>query len=218
MACEHSFPIIPKGSKAPKSSDLRGQVKFKLMTVSEDLMFPDNCKSKTLPVQTVYLIHFTASWISIRVERVGVAPSGWGTRAAKICSWSVTAVRRTASLIATSNRTTSRRTTSSRTTSRLGFVERSFRERFLEKSFSQTAGLPGRTTSRGTTSHKRLARTAKTNLESLLLECLLLHLCVLARAHHRVVNTDCAEKGFCCASSTPCGNRVWSTPNKSSAG
>jgi len=42
-----------------------------------------------------------------------------------------------------------------------------------------------RTTSRRTTSHKRLARTAKTNLESLLLERLLLHLCVLARAHHR---------------------------------
>jgi len=42
-----------------------------------------------------------------------------------------------------------------------------------------------RTTSRRTTSHQRLARTAQTNLESLLLERLLLHLCVLARAHHR---------------------------------
>ena len=31
----------------------------------------------------------------------------------------------------------------------------------------------------------RLARTAQTNLESLLLERLLLHLCVLARAHRR---------------------------------
>jgi len=40
-----------------------------------------------------------------------------------------------------------------------------------------------RTTSRRTTSHQRLARTAQTNLESLLLERLLLHLCVLARAH-----------------------------------
>jgi len=34
----------------------------------------------------------------------------------------------------------------------------------------------------------------------------------------RVLYTDCAEKGFCCASSTPCGYRVWSTLNKSSAG
>ena len=42
-----------------------------------------------------------------------------------------------------------------------------------------------RTTSRRTTSHQRLARTAQTNLESLLLERLLLHLCVLARAHRR---------------------------------
>ena len=110
---------------------------------------------------------------------------GCGARAARIRSWSVTAVRRTTSLRATSNRTTSRRTTSTKTTSRLGLIERSFRERFLENSFSQTAGLPGRTTSRGTTSHKRLARTAKTNLESLLLERLLLHPCLLARAHHR---------------------------------
>ena len=38
------------------------------------------------------------SWFSIRVERVGVAPSGWGARAARIRSWSVTAIRRTASL------------------------------------------------------------------------------------------------------------------------
>ena len=42
-----------------------------------------------------------------------------------------------------------------------------------------------RTTSRRTTFHQRLARTAQTNLESLLLERLLLHLCVLARAHRR---------------------------------
>jgi len=42
-----------------------------------------------------------------------------------------------------------------------------------------------RTTSRRTPSHQRLARTAQTNLESLLLERLLLHLCVLARAHRR---------------------------------
>jgi len=42
-----------------------------------------------------------------------------------------------------------------------------------------------RTTSRRTTSHQRLTRTAQTNLESLLLEHLLLHPCVLARAHRR---------------------------------
>ena len=41
------------------------------------------------------------------------------------------------------------------------------------------------TTSRRTASHQRLARTAQTNLESLLLERLLLHLCVLARAYRR---------------------------------
>jgi len=54
-----------------------------------------------------------------------------------------------------------------------------------------------RTTSRRTTSHQRLARTAQTNLESLLLERLLLHLCVLARAHRR--------KGFL---PRLCGERV----------
>jgi len=59
MAGEHSFPISPKGSKAPKSGDLRGQAKFKIMTTSEDPVFPGNGKSKTLLVQTVYLIQFT---------------------------------------------------------------------------------------------------------------------------------------------------------------
>jgi len=59
---------------------------------------------------------------------------------------------------------------------------------------------------------KRFARTAKTNLEPLLSECLLLH---LARLHvhitERVLYIDCAEKGFCCVLSTSCGCRVWST-------
>ena len=32
MAGEHSFPICPKGLKAPKSSDLRGYSEFKLLT------------------------------------------------------------------------------------------------------------------------------------------------------------------------------------------
>ena len=60
MAGEHSCPISPKGSKAPKSNDLRNHSEFKLTTVSEDPVFPGNGKSKTLPVQTVYLIHFTS--------------------------------------------------------------------------------------------------------------------------------------------------------------
>jgi len=66
MAGEHSFPISPQ---VPKSSDLRGQVKFKLMTVSEDLVFPGNCKRKILLVQTVYLIHFTAHGTNEEVRR-----------------------------------------------------------------------------------------------------------------------------------------------------
>jgi len=45
-AGEHSFSTSSKGSKAPKSSDLRGQVKFKMLTASEDLVFPENCKVK----------------------------------------------------------------------------------------------------------------------------------------------------------------------------
>jgi len=53
------------------------------------------------------------------------------------------------------------------------------REQFLSNSRAR------RTTSRRTTSHQRLEQTAKTNLESLLLEHLLLHLCVLARAHRK---------------------------------
>ena len=32
MAGEHSFPFSPKGSKAPKSSELRGQAIFKMLT------------------------------------------------------------------------------------------------------------------------------------------------------------------------------------------
>ena len=61
MAGEHSFPTIsPKGSKAPESNDLRGQVKFKLLTASEDFVFPGNYKGETLLGKTVYLIHFTA--------------------------------------------------------------------------------------------------------------------------------------------------------------
>jgi len=42
-----------------------------------------------------------------------------------------------------------------------------------------------RTNSQRTTSHQQLAQTAQTNLESLPLERLLLHLCILARAHRR---------------------------------
>jgi len=57
MAGEHSLPISPRGSKASKSSDLRGHSKFKLLTASENPVFLGN--GKTLPVQTVYLIHFT---------------------------------------------------------------------------------------------------------------------------------------------------------------
>ena len=122
--------------------------------------------------------------VSQYVWRVGVASWRWGTRAARIRSWSVTAVRRTASPRATSNRTTTRRTTSTRTISRLEIVERVLGERSLGEQLL-TNSLTRRTTSRRTTSHKRLARTAKTNLEPLVSECLLLHLCVLARAHHR---------------------------------
>jgi len=119
------------------------------------------------------------SWFSIRVERVGVACSGLGTRAVRTCSWSVTAACRTDSLRATSSRTNSRRTTSTRTTSWPEFVEQLLGEQLLANNWTR------RTNFRRTTSHKRLARTAKTNLEPLLSECLLLHLCVLARAHHR---------------------------------
>jgi len=52
-----------------------------------------------------------------------------------------------------------------------------------------------RTTSRRTTSHQRLARTAQTNLESLLLERLLLHLWS-SHVHiaERVLYPDCADK------------------------
>jgi len=119
------------------------------------------------------------SWFSIRVEKVGVAPSGLGARAVRNRSLECHGFRRTASLRTTSNGTTSRRTTSARKTSRLELIERSFGERFLSNSRAR------RTTSRRTTSHQRLTRTAKTNLESLLLDRLLLHLCVLARAHRR---------------------------------
>ena len=59
-----------------------------------------------------------------------------------------------------------------------------FREQLLSNSRAWRT-TSRRTTSRRTTSHQRLARTAQTNLESLLLERLLLHLCVLARAHRR---------------------------------
>ena len=54
-----SLGLSPKGSKAPKSSDLRGNSKLKLLIVSEDPVFLGNGKSKTLPVQTLYLIHVT---------------------------------------------------------------------------------------------------------------------------------------------------------------
>ena len=127
------------------------------------------------------------SWFSIRVEKVGVAPLGLGARAVRKCSLECHGFRRTASLRTTSNRTTSCRTTlcqknfsagAHRTVSRKTVS----REQFLSNSRAR------RTTSRRTTSQQRLARTAKTNLESLqkvLVERLLLHLCVLARAHCR---------------------------------
>ena len=63
------------------------------------------------------------SWFSIRVEKVGVAPSGLGARAVRKCSLECHGFRRTASLKTTSNRTTSRRTTSARKTSRLELIE-----------------------------------------------------------------------------------------------
>ena len=73
-----------------------------------------------------------------------------------------------------------------------------------------------RTTSRRTTSHQRTARTAKTNLEFLLLERLLLHLCVLARALCRKGSLPrlCGERILLHV----IDNRVWSILNKSSAG
>ena len=41
VAGEHSFQLSPKGSKALKSSDLRGQAKFKMLT-----SFPRPCVSR----------------------------------------------------------------------------------------------------------------------------------------------------------------------------
>jgi len=124
------------------------------------------------------------SWFSIRVEKVGVAPSGLGARAVRKRCLECHGFRRNRfsqndlyqnhfsynnfyqkNFSAGAHRTIFRRTVS--------------REQFLSNSRAQ------RTTSRRTTSHQRLARTAKTNLESLLLERLLLHFCVLARAHRR---------------------------------
>jgi len=81
------------------------------------------------------------SWFSICVEKVGVAPSGFGARAVRKRSLEYHGFRRTASLRTTSNRTTSRGTTSARKTSRLELIEQSFGERFLENSSPQTAGL-----------------------------------------------------------------------------
>ena len=69
MAGEHCIQIRPQGSKAQKTSDLRGQVRFKLMTASEDLVLPGNSKSTTQPVQMVYLIHFTAPCTNGEVRR-----------------------------------------------------------------------------------------------------------------------------------------------------
>ena len=60
MAGEHSFPISPNGSKAPKSSDLRGQMKFKLLTVSEYLVFPNNVKVKPCRYKRCFPSIFTA--------------------------------------------------------------------------------------------------------------------------------------------------------------
>ena len=149
------------------------------------------------------------SWFSIRVEKVGVAPSGLGARAVRKHSLECHGFRRTTSLRTTSNRTTSRRTTSARKISRLDrtvFQRTVSREQFLSNSRAR------RTTSRKTTSHQRLARTAKTNLESLLLERLsFIFACSHVHIAERVICPDCAEKGFCCASLTPCGYRVWST-------
>ena len=39
MADEHSFQIRPKGSKAAKTSDLRGQDRIELLTTSKTLCF-----------------------------------------------------------------------------------------------------------------------------------------------------------------------------------
>jgi len=86
MAGEHCFPISPKGSKALKYSVLRGQAKYKILTVSVDSVLPGNGKSKTLPVQMVYLIHFAIPGTNEEVCQNKSTGSGYFVFQIKICS------------------------------------------------------------------------------------------------------------------------------------
>jgi len=141
-----------------------------------------------------------------------------GARAVKKHSVECHGFRRTASVRTTSNRTTSRRTTSARKTSRLELIERSFGERFLENSFSQTARLGKQLLG------EHFSPTARTNCED---EPRIPSLRTPSPSFLRA-RTCTSQKGF----STQIVRRkgsvarhrhsaaywVWSTLNKSSAG
>jgi len=123
------------------------------------------------------------SWFSIHVEKVGVAPSGLGARAVRNVLWNAMAFAEPL--------------LSERPQKEPLLVEQLLPGKLLgwnsqkglsENGFSRTVSLkqPGSENNFSENNFSPTARTtAKTNLESLLLERLLPHLGVLARAHHR---------------------------------
>ena len=102
-------------------------------------------------------------------------------------------------------RTSSCRTTSAKTTSRLGRIERFCGKRFLENSFSQTAELGEQPLGEQLLTNGSHELEDEPRIPSLRTLSLFIFVCSHVHIAERVLYPDCAEKGFCCASSTLCG-------------
>jgi len=147
------------------------------------------------------------SWFSQRVEKVGVAPLGLGARAVRKRSLECHGFRRTASLRTTSNRTTSLRTTSARKISGLELIE------------TVSLKQPG---SENNLSENNFSPTARTNCEdepriSSLRTPSPSSLRARTCTSQKGFSTNCAKKGFCCASSTVWGLSVLVYPSTNQA-
>jgi len=68
MAGEHSFPLSSRVRRCRNPAIWGVRSNSNCWPASEDPVFPGNGKSKTLPVQTVYLIHFTTQAPSTNEE------------------------------------------------------------------------------------------------------------------------------------------------------
>jgi len=81
LAGKHNFPIFSKGSKAPKSCNFRGPVKFKLLTTSKEEKFLWKCTTKPCRYQKcAQITDSSALWSLIAKTSLSSKPWWWTTK------------------------------------------------------------------------------------------------------------------------------------------